>query len=276
MHGSRKRSERGVFGGTIIWLTAIASLLPMEVKNQKEINWDATLTDGDKEIGHGFIYCIGTIKDDPVKIGFTMRENLRLRVQELQTAYPYELHLLSWIRGSMKDEQKIHAFLDAHRLSGEWFDREPALALMNRLVRLLPPLSCSKPKFVNDLDKICNWVMCLPDSDEFAYNHGGQGVEEFPASIASSLLNDWLIQIKESRPETPLPLFAWLKPRENEDTAIGDLARDCAIDSGFPHVGTLEDYLRYLDHHILPTREGSALTRTIVEAWISCSQDILL
>lgn len=248
----------------------------MNIQNQKAIIWDAKLTDEDKEIGRGFIYCIGTIKDDPVKIGFTMRENLRLRVQELQTAYPYELHLLSWIRGSMKDEQKIHAFLGAHRLSGEWFDREPALALMSRLVRLFPSSSCSKPELINDLDRICFWIMCLPDSDEFAYNHGGQGVEEFPALIAGSLLNDWLIQIKESHPEIPLPLVAWLKSRENEDTAIGDLARDCAIDPGFPCVGTLEDYLRHLDRYIVPTREGSALTRTIVEAWINCSQDILL
>lgn len=81
------------------------------------------------------IYFIGSGKTGPVKIGFTSRrDGVQDRLSSLQTGNPEELSVLAVIEGSQKGESQIHKALAANRLKGEWFEREPALAILTALV----------------------------------------------------------------------------------------------------------------------------------------------
>ena len=78
------------------------------------------------------IYWIGNNKSGPVKIGFTSSAlGAEARLSSLQTGNPQELSVLGWIDGTQRGESRIHQTLSKHRLKGEWFERKPALALLD-------------------------------------------------------------------------------------------------------------------------------------------------
>lgn len=74
-----------------------------------------------------------------VKVG-TTRRDIESRLRALQTGNPRTLRLLAAIPGGEVVEKRIHTALDAHRLSGEWFDSAVALRYLieNHHDRLLP------------------------------------------------------------------------------------------------------------------------------------------
>ena len=73
----------------------------------------------------GWVYFIGG-DEGPVKIGWTATD-ARRRLRSLQTGNPTRLAILGEARGSLATEAQIHRRLREHRLTGEWFERGPAL-----------------------------------------------------------------------------------------------------------------------------------------------------
>ena len=66
------------------------------------------------------VYFIRSGDDGPVKIGST--NNIRRRMQMLQTGSAYKLVLLRAFTGGEAEEKIIHARLSRFRISGEWFE----------------------------------------------------------------------------------------------------------------------------------------------------------
>lgn len=88
-----------------------------------------------REGSAGLVYFIASEK--AIKIGYTTRSPGE-RLAALQTGSPEPLEVLAVLApASLADERAIHRALAAHRLHGEWFDREPVEAL----VALLPQLT---------------------------------------------------------------------------------------------------------------------------------------
>ena len=78
------------------------------------------------------IYWIGNIKSGPVKIGYTSCVGgAEARLSSLQTGNAQELSVLGAIPGTQRGESKIHQALYKNRVRGEWFERKPALALLD-------------------------------------------------------------------------------------------------------------------------------------------------
>jgi T5orf172 domain len=75
--------------------------------------------------GGGWVYFIGG-SEGPIKIGWTATD-ARRRLRSLQTGNPMRLAILGETRGSLAIEAQIHRRLSEHRLTGEWFERGPAL-----------------------------------------------------------------------------------------------------------------------------------------------------
>jgi hypothetical protein len=73
----------------------------------------------------GFVYFMQSEQGGPIKIGWARDPDHRCR--ELQVAHPYRLLVLARVAGSTKLEAGLHALLDEHRLSGEWFEDAPAV-----------------------------------------------------------------------------------------------------------------------------------------------------
>lgn len=72
-----------------------------------------------KDSRSGFVYFIQQGLDGPIKIGFTIDPMERLA--SLQTANPYELHLLGCIAKNEALERELHQKYSHHHLRGEWF-----------------------------------------------------------------------------------------------------------------------------------------------------------
>ena len=86
-----------------------------------------------RPIQSGRVYFVGRADNvGPVKIGFTIGDPEK-RVAELQTGHPYPLTVYHAVEGTPRMERKLHAQLKAHRLQGEWFEREAALRLLASL-----------------------------------------------------------------------------------------------------------------------------------------------
>lgn len=66
------------------------------------------------------VYFIRSGDNGPVKIGST--NNIRRRMQMLQTGSAYKLVLLRAFTGGKAEEKIIHARLSRFRISGEWFE----------------------------------------------------------------------------------------------------------------------------------------------------------
>lgn len=79
----------------------------------------------------GNVYFVGDEYDSPIKVGWT-RGAVANRIRELQCGCWVTLVCHGVVRGVDDDEKLIHRELDDYRLRGEWFEREPALALLYR------------------------------------------------------------------------------------------------------------------------------------------------
>jgi DNA-binding XRE family transcriptional regulator len=91
----------------------------------------------------GYIYAIGSTGTSAVKIGST-RGSVKQRVSILQVGQPFRLQILASVAVDadvQRIEKQIHAFLDAERVSGEWFnipmDTAQLEALMIRAIAFL-------------------------------------------------------------------------------------------------------------------------------------------
>jgi len=62
----------------------------------------------------------------------------------------------------------------------------------------------------------------------------------------------------------------WLKSQRSADTAVGDLARDVAYDAGFPKRGSLQTYVKHLEHKYACDGARYALTA----AWSQWQESI--
>jgi len=208
---------------------------------------------------YGKIYFIGNGDLGPIKIGFSGQSDLKLRLGQLQTASPSQLDVLGFFDGYIKSEQKVHHLLASHRLCGEWFEREAALAVCNCI--------CSKEtmpdsKFVENLLFAAHSVHDPRKSSEENEN------EEYSLSfgVACDLLRDYYYRIKDCSPDQPLPLRSWLLSQTERDHYIGALARDVKCDSKFPAVASLPEYLEYMRYFTT----NPAVTRAVIEAWEEC------
>jgi Meiotically up-regulated gene 113 len=77
----------------------------------------------------GLIYFIGAVTGpSPIKIGWTVRVDGR--IPALQTGAWEKLICHGMIPGTQADELAIHAELEEHRVHGEWFERDAALAAL--------------------------------------------------------------------------------------------------------------------------------------------------
>lgn len=85
-----------------------------------------------RKTGVGLVYFISD-DESPVKVGWTT--TLARRLSEFQTAHWVELRVLGTISATAEAETHCHRELAAYRVRGEWFEREPALALLARLSR---------------------------------------------------------------------------------------------------------------------------------------------
>lgn len=65
------------------------------------------------------IYFIQAVTGGPIKIGFALDPDIRLR--GVQCGNPEEVVILKTIPGSRQDEARIHRELAAHHKRGEWF-----------------------------------------------------------------------------------------------------------------------------------------------------------
>lgn len=73
----------------------------------------------------GTIYVLQAPPLMPVKIGFTRAERVEYRLTGLQTGCPYPLRVIARATGLPAQERRLHALLDAYRLTGEWFEWTP-------------------------------------------------------------------------------------------------------------------------------------------------------
>jgi hypothetical protein len=168
---------------------------------------------------------------------------------------------LSWVRGTASTEQRIHEILGMHRMRGEWFHREPALALFDRF-------NC-QPQFGN-----LYFGGMLERMIDLPYNILAEDCsddEPLEVGVCRRLLLDIVSEMRQVNTQLPLPFLSWLKCREAKDDCISDLAHDALSDCNFPRIGNLEDYLGYISGHTI----DPAVTRTMVEAWMECDRDIL-
>lgn len=208
---------------------------------------------------YGKVYFIGDGNLGPIKIGFSSQSDLKSRLGQLQTASPNQLEIIGSFNGYVKNEQKVHHFLAPHRLRGEWFEREAALAVYNCI--------CSKAtmphsEFVEDLFYAASSVHDPRKSSE--EDEGDE--DSLPFYVAHELLSDYYSTIKSSAPDQPLPLRAWLLSQVERDHPVGDLAKDVKDDSEFAAVASLPEYLEYIRY----VASSSAVTRTVVDAWVEC------
>jgi hypothetical protein len=213
---------------------------------------------------YGKVYFVGDGDLGPVKIGFSSQSDLKSRLGQLQTASPNQLEIIGSFDGYVKNEQKVHRFLAPHRLRGEWFEREAALAVYNCI--------CSKrtmpnSTFVEDLFYAASSVHDPRKSSE----EDEADEDSLPFHVAHELLSAYYSTIKGSAPDQPLPLRAWLLSQTERDCPTGDLAKDVKDDPGFPAVASLPEYLEYIRY----VASSSAVTRTVVDAWVECRNAIL-
>ena len=77
-----------------------------------------------------YVYAIGDDRNGPIKIGVSAKPKNRLRY--LQTSNPLKLKIIGKFRGNEQDESALHQLLASARLTGEWFERKPALQAFNK------------------------------------------------------------------------------------------------------------------------------------------------
>ena len=201
---------------------------------------------------YGVVYFVGAETSGPVKVGFTTDNTVMSRLAQLQTASHERLVVLGSVYAGPTVERAIHNLLHAHWVRGEWFDREPALAVLARLndTATYPPSA-----FVSRLMRASDLFMVCDKADE-----------SIECKVAGDLVYDVARVLSTVNTDKPLPFRSWLKHQIERDDPTGDLAKDFASDFLFPTVGKLETYLTY----VADGRGDPAITRAMITAWIEC------
>lgn len=205
---------------------------------------------------YGVVYFVGAAESGPVKVGFTTDRTVESRLAQLQTGSHEKLVVLGAVDAGPAVERAIHNVLSTHLVRGEWFEREPALALF---ARLNDTTSLSYGSFARRL-------MFSAD----IYLTSGRAEESIEYRVASDLVSDIARELANVNVDNPLPFRSWLKCQTERDDPTGDLAKDFATNSAFPDVGNLEIYLAF----IIATDSHAAVTRTVIEAWIECDMAV--
>lgn len=205
---------------------------------------------------YGVVYFVGASVSGPVKIGFTTDRTVESRLANLQTGSHEEWVVLGQVDAGPTVERAIHSLLSSHSVRGEWFEREPALAVCSRLN---DTASHYHSDFVSRLMRASDiFLVCDAANDSIEFK------------VARDLVFDAARDLSTVNTDKPLPFRSWLKNQADRDDSTGDLAKDFAGDNRFPPVGNLETYLSF----IVDVGGHSAMTRTIVEAWIECDMAV--
>jgi len=205
---------------------------------------------------YGVVYFVGAAESGPIKVGFTTDRTIESRLAQLQTASHEKLIVHGKVDAGPAVERAIHSVLSTHLVRGEWFEREPALALF---ARLDGSTSSSHGRFARRLMFSADIYLTSNRTDE-----------SIEYRVASDLVSDIARELANVNTDNPLPFRSWLKCQTERDDPTGDLAKDFATNSTFPDVGNLETYLSF----IIATDSRAAVTRTIIEAWIECDMAI--
>ena len=205
---------------------------------------------------YGVVYFVGAQAVGPVKVGFTSDWTVSSRLSQLQTGSHEELVVLGQVKASPAVERAIHSLLASHSVRGEWFEREPALAVCTRLN---DTAAHGHSEFVSRLARASDIYLACESTDDSL---------EF--KVAADLVYDVARDLTNVNTASPLPFRSWLKNQAERDDPTGDLAKDFSDDSQFPSLGNLETYLSF----IVERGVRSAVTRTVVEAWIECDMAI--
>jgi hypothetical protein len=205
---------------------------------------------------YGVVYFVGASMSGPVKIGFTTDRTAESRVAQLQTGSHEELVILGTIEAGPTVERAIHSVLSTHSVRGEWFEREPAMALYARM----------SDNTTSRYGKFARRLMLSAD----VYLASEQSTEALEFKVASNLIFDIARELASVNTDRPLPFRSWLKSQSERDDPTGDLANDFADSKAFPDVGNLETYLAFID----ATGRRAAVTRAVVDAWIECDMSL--
>lgn len=175
---------------------------------------------------YGVVYFVGAAESGPVKIGFTTDRTVESRLAQLQTRSHEKLFVLGVVEAGPAVERAIHNVLSAHAVRGEWFEREPALALF---ARLNDTTTSPYGNFARRLMRSADiYLVC------------DQANESIECRVASDLVFDIARDLANVNTDNPLPFRSWLKCQIERDDPTGDLAKDYAGNSAFPDVGNLE------------------------------------
>lgn len=199
---------------------------------------------------YGTVYFIGPEKEGPVKIGFTSDRNPIGRLRQLQTGHPESLLVLGVVESSLATERAIHKFLTLHLVRGEWFEREPTLALLRRLE--FHTLGHNST-FARQMTFLTDRLLISDTSSP-------------QIMLARHLVADMANRLMAINTAMPLPFRSWLLLQAVREDPIGDLAKDVAGDIDFPSVGTLADYSIYFENK----DPRPAEVRAMLDAWIEC------
>lgn len=205
----------------------------------------------------GVVYFIGPETDGPVKIGYTANRDAERRLAQLQTGSAEQYVVLGTVDAGPVVERAIHDLLAPHRQRGEWFERQAALAVLAHMKDQTPRPSTGERFWIAMTDA----RMSLDDIEQERTPQ-----EALAARVISDLIHDKLGELVRLPISRPVPFRAWLLGRQEQDDPTGDLAKDVAQDPGFPALGTLEDYLRYITDKM----SNSSVTRAVFDAWIEC------
>jgi hypothetical protein len=215
---------------------------------------EPAIIEDEKEERYGKIYFIGSRSSGPIKIGFSGQSDLKSRLSQLQTSSPEHLEILGSFSGYLKNERKVHDFLALHRLRGEWFERDAALAVCNYF-----KTEKKNNKFAGELSDVA-WSLDGVKDDEY---DDDSYEEPLAVAVGRALLLDYWERLWKSYPDEPLPFRAWLLTQAERDHATAELANDCKHDPRFPAVASLPEYLQHVS--------GSwEVTRTVIDAWVEC------
>ncbi len=106
----------------------------------------ASTAEGDRAEGgggpvgkQGFVYFIETEDGRFVKIGYSMRPNLR--VGQLGTSSIHRLRLIGWMPGTLQTERWLHAKFSDDRDRGEWFRNSEQLRQFIGAMGLIRPVA---------------------------------------------------------------------------------------------------------------------------------------
>jgi hypothetical protein len=208
---------------------------------------------------HGVVYFIGHGKAGPIKIGFTADRDPMPRLRQLQTGSPECLQVLGTVEAYASIERKIHTLLAPHMIRGEWFERDAAISVLNRLRNN----ACFHQSVFVDRLLFSISIKSIPQDED-------DEEEALHVQVAKSLIRDMAKQLRRVNTDQPLPFRCWLMTQTNQDHATGDLARDMIQDADFPSVGSLSDYLS----HVKSMSDSPAVVRATIEAWIECDAAI--